>query len=156
MKLNGILVSLCLIWTMSGIAQETVLSSGGDGTGSGGSISYSIGQIAYLSAEDPPYSLTEGVQQVFDTSTGIEELEASVKIFPNPVQDFLQIRLQDLQGGNESYRYVLYDMHGKILQAARLLLPRHSLDIAELSQGMYHLSIRDKNNRISSFQFLKQ
>ena len=44
-------------------AQEAVLSAGGNATGNGGSVSYSIGQVAYT-ASGTNGTVTQGVQSV--------------------------------------------------------------------------------------------
>lgn len=52
-----ILLSPCLLFS-----QQTTLSAGGEGTGSGGFLSYSIGQVNYVFKQNGS-SMTEGVQQ---------------------------------------------------------------------------------------------
>ena len=66
-------------------AQESMTAAGGNGTGSGGTIAYSVGQLVYTSDTETGSSVTKGVQQPFEISTtlGINEtsinLELSVK-----------------------------------------------------------------------------
>jgi hypothetical protein len=43
-------------------SQNSTLSSGGQATGTGGSVSYSVGQIAYSSLSGTNGSLIQGVQ----------------------------------------------------------------------------------------------
>jgi hypothetical protein len=38
---------LCSFWTLVVQAQETIPASGGNATGSGGSVSYTVGQLTY-------------------------------------------------------------------------------------------------------------
>jgi hypothetical protein len=45
-------------------AQESVNGSGGDATGTGGTSSYSIGQVVYTTATGTNGSVAQGVQQL--------------------------------------------------------------------------------------------
>ena len=56
-------------------AQEAIPASGGDASGSGGSVSYSIGQVVYQTHTCTSGSVAEGVQQSFEilVVTAIEE-----------------------------------------------------------------------------------
>lgn len=49
-------------------AQETLSSAGGNATGSGGSISYTVGQVFYNSFSGETGSIAQGVQQPFEIS----------------------------------------------------------------------------------------
>ncbi len=66
MKSISLILSVFLLLILSGFqsqAQQGVLSSGGNATGSNGSVSYSIGQAFYVSKTDGIFSANEGVQQ---------------------------------------------------------------------------------------------
>ena len=56
-------------------AQESVNATGGNASGSGGSASYSVGQVVYTNNTGTSGSVAQGVQQPFEISvvTGIEE-----------------------------------------------------------------------------------
>ncbi len=47
-------------------AQESIVASGGEATGTGGSSSYSIGQVSYTSNQGTGGSVEQGVQQPFE------------------------------------------------------------------------------------------
>jgi hypothetical protein len=49
-------------------AQDGMVSSGGDGTGSGGSFSFSLGQFAYQTFFENNSSVEQGLQHPFETS----------------------------------------------------------------------------------------
>lgn len=54
-----------LFLASTAIAQQATLSAGGDATGAGGSVSFSVGQVAYQHVSDVGGSVNEGVQQPF-------------------------------------------------------------------------------------------
>jgi hypothetical protein len=63
--LFAMLTAFCLVIQVN--AQQLPVAAGGNATGSGGSVSFSVGQLAYeyLEASPPNYSITQGVQQPF-------------------------------------------------------------------------------------------
>jgi len=58
------LVANCLISTKA-MAQKNTVAAGGDATGVGGTVSYSIGQINYTTVTSAGGSVSQGLQQVY-------------------------------------------------------------------------------------------
>jgi len=55
-------------------AQSGVVATGGSATGTGGSASFSIGQVFYLTPSSTTHNLIQGLQQPFEiTVTGLEK-----------------------------------------------------------------------------------
>jgi opacity protein-like surface antigen len=80
-------------------AQTRVNATGGNASGSGGSASYSVGQVAYQTKTGSSGSVAEGVQQPYEISvvSGIEKaigISLSVSAYPNPTTDFLQLKVE--------------------------------------------------------------
>jgi len=79
-------------------AQTAVVSSGLTVSSSGGSTSYSIGQILYKNNSTSNYILQEGVQQTYEIMpVGLTpiEVENKIAVFPNPFADVIIIKLND-------------------------------------------------------------
>ncbi|MEJ5266144.1 MAG: hypothetical protein WHT29_12590, partial [Bacteroidales bacterium] len=79
-------------------AQESVNATGGNAFGSGGSVSYSVGQVVYTTNSGTNGSVAQGVQQPYEISvvTGLEEakgINLSVSAYPNPTTDYLTLRI---------------------------------------------------------------
>ncbi|MDF1864173.1 MAG: T9SS type A sorting domain-containing protein [Saprospiraceae bacterium] len=73
------LLLFVLIFPVLLYGQQAVLSTGGNGTGTGGTSSYSVGQVAYTYKGSGP-SVDEGVQQAFEvTNLPIELLYFEAK-----------------------------------------------------------------------------
>ncbi len=103
-------------------AQESVNATGGDASGSGGSVSYSVGQVVYTTNTGTNGSVTQGVQQPYEISvvTAIEEakgINLTVTAYPNPATDYLTLRIDEFEISNLSFQ--LYDMSGKLLQSSK-------------------------------------
>ncbi len=69
-------------------AQQAVPASGGDAVGSGGSSSYTVGQVLYTTNSGANGSVAQGIQQPYEISTlvGLEVTEINLKLsaYPNP------------------------------------------------------------------------
>ncbi len=139
-------------------AQESLTGGGGEAEGSGGSVSFSVGQIFYTIHSTPVWTLTQGVQQPYEISvvTGVEEMEQislSLSVYPNPATDYLTLKVNDLELKNLSFE--LYDLTGKLLQRRRLLATETKIYLNGYSSGSFILKIRDTMKGLKTFKILK-
>ena len=137
--------------TTYSLAQSTTLSSGGEASGSSGSISYSIGQVNYINVSSGSGKISEGVQQPIEILTiNIEELPKtfSASIFPNPASDQLIIQINSEK--NQALHSMLYDVHGNLLLSDVIQGNQHSISLSGLSPGIYILKIRNEKESITS------
>lgn len=155
MRNTFLLLLLCGSFNLC--AQNNTLSGGGQASGSGGSASYSVGQIAYSSLSGTNGSLIQGVQQPYEISiiTSINDLAIDLKaqVYPNPTTDNLVLSV-----GAEEYknlRYVLVDLQGKVLKTDRIINPTSTLDVSKFSNGTYFLRVLSNNKQIKTFQIIK-
>lgn len=75
--------------------------------------------------------------------------EVSVKIYPNPVSDMLNIK-----GINTTAEVSLYDTSGRRLFTSKIDSNTNTIDVSELS-GMYFIHIVTKNKSISKVIMVK-
>ena len=105
LKVKRLGVAILLTFALSlstAMAQESINATGGNASGSGGSASYSVGQIVYTTTTGTSGSVAAGVQQPFEISTvtGIEEangINLTVTAYPNPTTDFLTLEIKDFE-----------------------------------------------------------
>lgn len=140
-------------------AQESPTAAGGDATGAGGSLSYSVGQTFYTWNEDATASTLGGVQQPFEISNvvGIEQTETirlQLSAFPNPSVDMLTLSI-DNYGGEVLY-YQLHDIAGKLIRNARITDSMTSIPVADLVPASYLLRVMHKNKDIKTFKIVKR
>ena len=86
-------------------AQTSANTAGGDATGPGGSVAYSVGQPFYITYTGANGTVAQGVQQTYQIfSLGINqsELNISLAVFPNPTYDNLNIEIKDFNNENLS------------------------------------------------------
>jgi hypothetical protein len=81
-----------LLWISAAQAQDATNSSGGNATGNGGTVSYSIGQVVYNFNAGNAGSVAQGVQHSFEilpVGNTEKSLNISLTIFPNPTAENL-------------------------------------------------------------------
>lgn len=89
-------------------------------------------------------------------SSFVQEMlvDASLRIYPNPVQSILTISLTDGQSQTPAI-YSLLDTKGAQLQRGRLQAGSTRIDMSRLSPGIYILNIR-MNNRPTTWKIIKK
>ena len=139
-------------------AQESVNATGGDALGSGGSASYSVGQVVYTTHTGTSGSVAEGVQQLYEISvvTGLEEAQSinlSVTAYPNPTTDYLTLHIDEFEISNLSFQ--LYDMNGKLLQNEKITGNQTSIVMSNLVPATYFVKVIQGNKEVKTFKIIK-
>jgi hypothetical protein len=134
---------------ISAHTQENTVSSGGEANGSGGSFSYSIGQVFYSVNTGNTGVTSQGVQQAYEIyPVGIDETTIErFEVYPNPTVNKLIIKCV-LQNG-ETINFQLIDNKGKVLQAGNLLDGETELDFSVLASSVYFITLLNKESMIS-------
>jgi hypothetical protein len=140
-----------------GLSQEAIPASGGDASGSGGTLSFTVGQLGYSSNSGSNGSVAEGVQQPYEISTtvGIELSNISLDFiaYPNPTINNIVLSIKDFN--NEKLNYQLYDMSGKLLKSNKVNAINTTIDMSELPVSNYVLNITNDSSIIKSFKIIK-
>jgi hypothetical protein len=139
-------------------AQEAIPTTAGNTSGSGGSVSYSIGQVVYHIYTGTSGSVAEGVQQPYEISViiGLEEaidINLFYKVYPNPVTDILTLKVENLT--YENLYYNLIDINGKVLENKRITSIENYINMDKFSPGTYFLKVYDGRETIKSFKIIK-
>ena len=114
-------------------AQVAVATAGAEATGSGGAVSWTLGQVAFETSESAGGSVQRGVQQPYEwlvLSTD-ETTPPTVSVWPNPTMD--QVRLEWTEPLPRDARYMLCNGAGAVVDegsatGTALLIPleRHA------------------------------
>lgn len=157
--MKSLFFSLLIVTTIINLyAQEYIPASGGNATGSGGSVSYSIGQFVYNTHKGINGSVTEGVHQPYEISvvTGLEEsidINVILWVYPNPTHEFLTLRVKNYDLKNLSYQ--LFDINGKLLEKKILTSTESGLDMNNHVMGIYFLKVLNKHKEVKTFKIIK-
>jgi hypothetical protein len=158
--LNMLFVVLCL--TCYGLtiqAQNTIPASGGNATGSGGSVSYTVGQVTYQTFSGTDGSVAQGVQQPYEISvaTAIENTEGIMleyKVYPNPAHGLIKLTIKPFDDGN--FKFWLYDLNGILLQDKKVIREETEISLENLNPAVYFLKVLKDNKEVKVFKIVKK
>jgi Secretion system C-terminal sorting domain len=140
-------------------AQQGNLASGGDASGTGGTVSFSIGQVFYSSASGTSQNLNQGIQQPFEISVlnSVEEKAADINltasVFPNPTISNFTLKVETTKWKNLSYE--LYNAQGSLLLSKKVEVDETIIEISGLASAFYILKVHDGNQSIKTFKITK-
>lgn len=138
-------------------SQQSVNTTGGNASGAGGTVSYSVGQIVYTTSYGTTGSVAQGVQHAYEIYTvDVQEVELNISlaVFPNPTTEHLTLQVED--ANYEKLSYGLYDMQGKLLSKEKLTARETTIEMKNYAKATYFIHVvNDKNQKIQSFKVIK-
>jgi hypothetical protein len=138
--------------------QSTIPATGGNASGAGGSLSYSVGQIVYTTNVGTTGSLAQGVQQPYEISvpTALENTEGitlEYKVYPNPTKGMLTLSLKPFDSDN--FRFKLFDINGLLLQEKKVESEITYISMDSYNPSIYFLRIIKDNLEVKVFKIIK-
>ena len=146
---------------MSVRAQTTISTAGGNASGSGGTVSYTVGQVAYSTQTTTSGTITQGVQQPFEifVATALEQakdISLQLQVFPNPVNDYLKLSVVPTATISiQSLSYQLYDVNGKLVQNNNVESNETNIMMSGFTSGTYLLKVNQGNTSFKTFKIIK-
>jgi hypothetical protein len=138
-------------------AQQSLNAAGGDATGSNGKISYSIGQIDYVSATGSNGSVSQGVQQPFEIFTlGTDDFPNIILqaiVYPNPTSSNINLIIENYSIDNLHYN--LYDIQGRSIANQKITQQETNITMENLQNANYFLQVFDNNKTLKTFKIIK-
>ena len=154
-KFTTIVVFFC-VFQLS-YAQETIPISGGEALGSGGSASYTVGQLVYTNPTNALGSLQQGIQQSieFVTLSNPELTAVTLKAvtYPNPTTDFIILALTDANLRGVSYEMV--DLLGRFVNKGTITSFETKIGMKSVPIGVYILRVLQNNKELKTFKIIK-
>lgn len=152
-----LLLATGLLWTGLSQSQESINASGGDATGGGGSVAFSLGQVVYTANNDASGTMSQGVQQAYEIFiVGIKETELniSLSVFPNPTSDNITLQINDFN--IEKLSYQIFDIHGKLLNYGQVTEQQTQINTASLPVATYFIHVvNQQNKKVQVFKIIK-
>lgn len=144
-----ILASLAGLGSAAGqsIQSSVVGSTGAFFSSAGGSLSWTLGEVATETFTKSPGILTQGFHQPTTVKvTGLDDTERAAVAYPNPVKDFIHIQVAE-QG---TYQAELFNLHGQRLinEETGSLEPgqAYSIDVRGLATAMYLIRVHNTSD----------
>lgn len=163
-KLSFLFIILLNLWAVPAGLQaqqiySSVAASGGNASGAGGSVSYSVGQTFYVTAFGTNGSVSQGVQQPYEISviTGIDDIfgiDLNFSVYPNPTSGMLTLKVENDELNDFSYE--LFDISGRKIRIEKLMDRETRIDMADLNSSTYILRVIKANKEVKSFKIIKK
>jgi hypothetical protein len=160
MKRIDVIICFLLLYGFASTidAQYTISTTGGNASGSGGSVSYTIGQIANNTLSGTNGAITQGVQQPYEISvmTALEsagEITLESIVYPNPTRGLIKLIIES--SGDEDLRFRLYDLNGILLQEEKIESRETEITIKNISSSIYFLKLIKNNTEVKVFKIVK-
>ena len=153
------MITVFLLLFVNGMqAQETVTTSGGNATGSGGTVSYTVGQVAFTTNTSTTGTVTQGIQQPYEilVVTGLEEakgISLEFSVYPNPTSDLLKLKVEKYNLENLTYQ--LYDINGSLLYITDITGQETQIEMSDYPSAAYYLHIIHNQKTIKTFKIIK-
>jgi hypothetical protein len=153
-----IFLLLCMSLTY-GYAQQVFTAAGGDNSGPGGSVSYSIGTVVYKTNAEAKGSEAQGAQQPYEISvvTGIHDVidsDIDCSVYPNPASELLTLKIKNYDYSGLSLK--LFDSNGKLLMSKKAEGNETSIPLYGFVPATYFLKIYLADSKeIKTFKIVK-
>lgn len=90
-----------------------------------------------------------------DVNSTDELAQNGISIFPNPAVDELYILFEQTVETGKTIRYQISDMTGRLVMESNINSVRETIDIRNITPGMYMLSIYNGTTRVATEQIVK-
>jgi hypothetical protein len=142
------------------LGQSVVGTAGGDTSGPGGTVGFSIGQVVYTNLEGESGNINQGVQQPYDilmVSNSEPWIDLKASIFPNPTVTSVQLVIEDIvySSGTGVFTYALYDPSGRILQQHEIMASSTMITLEKLAGSVYFLRVSFNDREVKTFKLFK-
>jgi hypothetical protein len=140
-------------------AQNVIPASGGNGAGAGGSVSYTVGQVANATLSGSGGTVAQGVQQPYEISVvtaikNTEEINLKCYIYPNPAADVTKLVFESPE--YENMRFRLFDINGVLLQDKTVDSRETEIYLGNSSSSVYFLKVLKDNLEVKVFKIIKK
>jgi hypothetical protein len=152
-KLSVFLLGLVL----TAQAQQATTATGGDASGSGGTVAYSVGQIVYTTNTGTTGLVAHGVHQPYEISIALGTEDNSINLeltaYPNPTTNFLTLNV--VKAETSTINFELYDISGKLIESRKILSSSETIAMENLPTATYFLKVTNNNNELKIFKIIK-
>ena len=141
---------------------NSVLATAGDFQTNGSySLSWTVGELAVNTLTEGSNVLTQGFQQPWDMSVSIQdgpEINWSVKAYPNPVYDYLNVKFSLEK--SEEFSIEVTDITGKkVLTREPQMINTDEivdLDFTQFKPGIYFLRVYSSDQKVHKVYKIKK
>lgn len=145
--------------TVSVYAQSAVVPTGGTASGSGGTVTYTVGQIADQQVHGSGKYIIEGVQQPYEIQVvGINSypgITLSAVVYPNPTLDKVVLSISNYEIPSSGLTLQLFDLNGKQLKTMVIKDAQTEVDFSGYAAATYQLRVVNGKQVMKTFKVVK-
>ena len=134
-------------------SQQTISAAGGEAAGISGTVSYTIGQVDFITLDKPAGWINLGVQQPQPKPGAGPDVRIPCLVYPNPTSGNLRVSTTD--PGFQSFSYTLYDFQGRLVRQEKDVAVADAIHIGDLAEGIYLISIENNRGQIWDCRVIK-
>ena len=156
-----ILISCLLLFGLKASlsAQSNFVSLGSSVSNQQGNISFTLGQPSYVNVKSSSGSMEFGVQQPYQfvavTSISNQPDLLSLSIYPNPAQEFLEIKnLQQLISRGK-LKIQIISRSGQTVLLEDIKTFQERFDVSRYKSGAYYINVLQQEKLLRTFKFIK-
>ena len=156
--MKNILYTIILLSILPIYAQDAIPASGGEATGIGGTVSYSVGQLVNNMNIGSNGTVTQGVQQTIEfvvlSNPELIALTLSAVTYPNPTTDYIVLSLTNATLTDLSY--MMFDLQGRLVTKGKVQQEATQIAMKNLPIGAYILKVNRHNQELKTFKIIKK
>ncbi len=161
MKPKSIIVLIIAIFCFNNshlLAQESIVASGGNISGIGGSVSYTVGQVAFNVFSGINSSVIQGIQQPFEFSVvtaaeNVSGINLKCRVYPNPTRNEIKLSIGSANLDNMYYR--MYDTNSRLILDMKIENEETEISMQNLAPSIYFLRVIRNKLEIKTFKIIK-
>jgi len=139
--------------------QQTIPTTGGNASGSGGSGNYTVGQILSSAISGTNGTVVQGVQQPYEISVvtairNTEDISLKCLVYPNPAGGITKLVFES--GDIENLRFRLYDINGILLEDKKVEGRETEISLVNFTSSVYFLKVSKNNLEVKVFKIVKR
>ncbi len=140
-------------------AQQSFSASGGDIISPSGSVSYSVGQVAYTTNIGSNGSVAQGVEQPYEISEVLSSIDflditKDLQVSPNPSTDILILNINNNKDLKLNYQII--DINGKVVKGESITSNKTDIIVDYLPSSIYFLKVLSLNKEVKVFKIIKK
>lgn len=141
-------------------AQSNVITSGANGNGAAGSVSFTIGQLDYINANSTAGDINQGVQQPFEIYkvTGLDDMQLAgldIQISPNPSFGAMTLLINGASFEQKKLSYSIQSINGDRLAYQSITNRQTPIKLEHLAAASYFLTIYAEQVKIATYKIVK-
>ena len=152
-------LSLSCLLALTALGQQGIPATGGTAAGTGGSATYTVGQVACSVVTGTNVFIIQGVQQPYEISTvtaieDTEDITLRYLVYPNPTEGTIRLVIKSFNEG--SFRFQVYNLSGTVLQERTVSDEETEISMESQTSGIYFLRVIRDNREVKVFKIFKK